>query len=216
MIRYSINRSGIRAVTPDPLLLLTLVVITLASLGVFLIAVYRETHHRRELRLADWASRAGMKPIDPLLFQPESLLLPPASVRVRVEGGFFDVRTTLMAVQTIDQTGTPQRWNLAVRKLAGVTGAIGLRPVHAERALTDLYQLAPAAHQGSGKRFTVVGEDLSATRRLAEGSIAALLPADIGLVRVGPYLVLDFSSRPFDEIEFNRVRSVLDQVASTT
>jgi hypothetical protein len=42
--------------------------------------------------------------------------------------------------------------------------------------------------------------------------VAALLPADIGLLLVEQNLVLDFSSRPFDPLEMQRIDALAEQI----
>ena len=49
--------------------------------------------------------------------------------------------------------------------------------------------------------------------RGGESFARALLPHDVGLLLHGRFLVLDFSDRPFDTIEFNRMLALADQVA---
>jgi hypothetical protein len=46
------------------------------------------------------------------------------------------------------------------------------------------------------------GQDPVAARRLAASSLRTLLPKDVGLLLSGKHLLLDFSTRPFDTIEF--------------
>ena len=42
--------------------------------------------------------------------------------------------------------------------------------------------------------------------------LRSLLPADVGLLLIGRQLLLDFSDRPFDSIEFGRMMSLTDQL----
>ncbi|HEX8911338.1 MAG TPA: hypothetical protein VF796_03185, partial [Humisphaera sp.] len=49
---------------------------------------------------------------------------------------------------------------------------------------------------------------------LATSSVRGLLPPDVGLLLVGRHLVLEFSDRPFDAIEFNRMIAVAGQVVA--
>jgi hypothetical protein len=67
---------------------------------------------------------------------------------------------------------------------------------------------------GAGERYLVVGVDKSAARVLARSSIRGLLPADVGLLLHGRELLLDFSTRRFDEIEFGRMIALADQLVA--
>jgi hypothetical protein len=42
--------------------------------------------------------------------------------------------------------------------------------------------------------------------------VAALLPPDVGLLLAGENLVLDFSTRPFDPLELQRVDALAEQI----
>ena len=45
------------------------------------------------------------------------------------------------------------------------------------------------------------------------GSAPALLPPDVALIVTGNRLILDFSTRHFDEIEFDRLIQLAEQLA---
>jgi hypothetical protein len=62
------------------------------------------------------------------------------------------------------------------------------------------------------ERLVLYGADARAARALGKSSVAALLPADVGLLLVGENLVLDFSTRPFDPLEFQRVDALAEQI----
>jgi hypothetical protein len=91
----------------------------------------------------------------------------------------------------------------------------GLRP--AEHATSMLDLLTPgggATMAGSSVRFTILGHDPAAARLLSASSVRALLPADVGFLLHGNTLLLDFSARPFDPIELDRMLAVATQVAA--
>ena len=54
--------------------------------------------------------------------------------------------------------------------------------------------------------------DSKDARLMAASPARGLLPADIGLIVHGPYITLDFSVRPFDAIEFDRMLAVMEQL----
>jgi hypothetical protein len=199
----------------DPVSFSIITAIAVGSSAVFFALCRRELNRRRDLRLTEWASGAGMKPIDPALFSVPPLFPIADRYVVRTVVGFMDVRTAVLSMRTaLRGESESASWNVAYRTMLSTSNFAGLRPVRVERSIVDLFAETPAAHQTAAQRFVVVGSDLAATRRLAESSIPSLLPADLGLVRVGQHLLIDFSTRPFDEIEMNRIKSVLDQVAS--
>ena len=57
-----------------------------------------------------------------------------------------------------------------------------------------------------------MGTEPTAARDLARSTLMALLPPDLGLLLVGRHLLLDFSARPFDPIEFGRMIALADQL----
>jgi hypothetical protein len=63
-------------------------------------------------------------------------------------------------------------------------------------------------------RFVACGIDARAAQHIARAPARGLLPPDIGLMLHGPYVTLDFSPRPFDAIEFDRMLVVMEQLVS--
>jgi hypothetical protein len=95
--------------------------------------------------------------------------------------------------------------------MAGTPAA--LRPADQELNLIDLLPLSEYASMTLGERFVVYGADSSAARALVDSPAPTLLPKDLGLIFTEHHAVLDFSSRPFDPIEFGRMISVSEQLA---
>jgi hypothetical protein len=106
----------------------------------------------------------------------------------------------------------PGRWNLLVRTTRNLWPPTGLRPVQNPHSALDLFSLTSFPLLGPTDRFIVYGTDGTAARKLSRASARGLLPPDVGLLLAGPHLILDFSARPFDEIEFNRMIVVADQL----
>lgn len=104
-------------------------------------------------------------------------------------------------------------WNLLVRHMPWAWRPTGVRPAGAQRSLLDLVSLSSFPSLGSTERFVVYGTDSAAARELSQSMARSLLPPDIGLLLYGSELVLDFSGRPFDPIEFNRMLALADQLA---
>lgn len=78
--------------------------------------------------------------------------------------------------------------------------------------MIDLFALTGYPRLGSIDRFVVFGTASEQAATLSESFSRALLPPDIGLLLHGPWLILDFSSRHFDVIEFNRMLALAEQI----
>jgi hypothetical protein len=75
----------------------------------------------------------------------------------------------------------------------------------------DLFALSDFPTLSNADRFVVRGLDHASARSLVATSAMSILPADVGLIVSGAYIILDFSHRPFDPIEFERMRDVVTQ-----
>ena len=198
----------------DWTIFLALALICAASLIVFFVNVRRETTHRAQHRLIDWGHRNGFRRTDLDIGAPAPCdrLTPALDLKIS-----FASRTTRLVHLRGSPQGygdAPEHWNLAIRGVGRSSPPVGLRSAEDRRSIVDLFHLAPAPHQPAAARFTIVGEDVVASRALADGSSRSLLPGDLSLLRIDEFLVIDFSDRPFDEIEFGRMLALLDQLAS--
>jgi hypothetical protein len=63
------------------------------------------------------------------------------------------------------------------------------------------------------ERFMIFGTEARAAGLLAQSTAPALLPPDVALIVTGDRLILDFSTRHFDEIEFDRLIQLAQQLA---
>jgi len=77
----------------------------------------------------------------------------------------------------------------------------------------DLFRLTPF-HSLSNDRFAMLACDATTAQRLSNSSARALLPADVGLLLTDQYLLIDFSTRPFDPVELDRMISVSEQICA--
>lgn len=202
-------------IQPDWHLLLLLGVIVVASSIIFALNIYRETRHRARRRLDDWAERHRFHWMN-LEFGVPRPLDRLTHVSMRLVMGFYNRNTNLLHIRTPAPTPDefPGHWNLAIRQVPNLSPPVGLRPRDAKRSFLDFFNLEHAPSVAKNERFILIGDDLLASRRLSDGSGRALLPADLSLLRIDDYLVIDFSSRPFDEIELGRMIALLDQLAS--
>jgi hypothetical protein len=198
-------------VSPDPLILATLVVLFGASLTIWWLHVHRDTKRRSDVVLREYARAHAMSEVEPAIDALPGPLRDVPERKLSVVIGFRDANTQILRLRSDD--AAQQEWNVLVRTVATNSNPVGLRPTDAARSLLDAYQLRPSPWQPAGKRFTIVGDDLYACTKIAEGSGRALLPADLSLLRHGTSLVIDFSARPFDEVSIDRVRAVADQLA---
>jgi hypothetical protein len=116
---------------------------------------------------------------------------------------------TLMQIQT----APAQRWNLLLQKRRRPQPAIaGLRPTIAAASLLDLMELENFPTQMINTRFTVLAATSSAARALSDSPSRTLVPADIGLLLAEDWLLLDFSTRPLDPIEMDRILALGEQL----
>jgi hypothetical protein len=58
----------------------------------------------------------------------------------------------------------------------------------------------------------ICAADSRAAREISKSPARGLLPRDVGLIVHGQYITLDFSNRPFDTIEFERMLAVMQQI----
>jgi hypothetical protein len=196
-----------------------------SSLAVFLQLVRRWTTRRRWVSLAEWASERRMRvarqaitDLPPPLDQLAKLNHHPR-VRLRVDerrrrrnAG----RTTIIQFETSDRDGQAGPiWNILIRRLDDGRPRVpaGLRPARVAASVIDLFALT-TFNSLSNDRFAVLALDGRTAQQLNKSSARALLPPDVGLLLHGEHLVLDFSARPFDPTELDRLLSVADQIVT--
>lgn len=192
-----------------PLLLLAMLV---ASCAIFWALVRQWTLHGQQLALKEWAEANGLALRQPGAL-PEALgfLGEQATALVALVGK----RETLVQVQTPGgqgQAGT--RWNLLVRELETAWPTTGLRPVVHARSVLDHLHLHQMPTMLQSERFVVYAHGQRSARALAQSSAKALLAADVGLLLIGESLILDFSTRPFDPLELQRMVAMGEQVVA--
>ncbi len=117
---------------------------------------------------------------------------------------------------TTPSSGAPSSgtlvWNILIRELDHAWKPAGLRPIDKPHSFLDLFSLTAFPALLPPERFVVCGSDAKAAREMAKSPARGLLPPDIGFMIHGPYVTLDFSARPFDTIEFERMLVVMEQV----
>ncbi|MGD0462271.1 MAG: hypothetical protein ABSB74_07260 [Tepidisphaeraceae bacterium] len=202
------------ATHPSPAILLTLALILGASLWVFATLVRRETRHRRLVALTRWARSHHMR-----LQSAGGQALPVLKqFNPKIRQVLSGRGITLAQIETADTTATAaatskRQWNVMVRELSGAWPATALRPTAHNFSLVDLFSLSSYPSLMPSERFMVFGAEARAAKALAESAAPALLPSDVALIVTGNCLLLDFSSRHFDEIEFDRLIDLAEQLA---
>jgi hypothetical protein len=202
--------------SPSPLMLGTLLLILGASVAVFVALVRRETHRRRAVALARWARSRGLR----VAAGPGDLpaLAPLKQFNAKVHAAIGGQTVTLARLETADAglttaAASPRIWNVLVRKLGAPWPTTALRPAAHTVSLVDLFSLSSYPSLMPTQRFMIFGSEARAARALAESEAPALLPPDVALVLYENHLILDFSGRPFDEIEFDRMIDLSQQLA---
>jgi hypothetical protein len=199
--------------------LLSLLITFLVSSAMFWILVLRDTLWRERLRLSDWADDRGFQ-----LLKAGQMPLP-ESLSVLAEYGplmgmaLAGGESILLRIQ-IDpppmrreqEPAARHTYHILVRQAGGDWRAAALRPAHAMRSLLDYFLLEGFPSVLVPERFLASGSDRRAAATLASSAAVRLLPSDIGLLLIGPIMILDFSARGFDSIEFDRILAICEQL----
>jgi hypothetical protein len=201
-------------------ILLLLLFILAVSIGMFCILALRDTTYRRRLALSEWASARSFQ-----LFKKGQADLPEPlaglqALRPVVCLALAGGESMILHVQT---DPPPQRrvgpiadhWRLLIRHSGGDWRPAGLRPAHHPDSLLDRLGLQSCPAAGTDPdRFMPVAADARAAGVLAHSPARTLLPPDVGLLLRGAYLIVDFSARPFDPIEFDRMLAISAQLVT--
>jgi hypothetical protein len=221
---------------PSLWVIFTLLIMLGGSIAMFALLVRRWTSRRQWLSLAEWARLRGLKLRSHDLTQmPQPLVeLQRVDARMRLLLSDKDDGLAIVQFDTEARDSAPRpsnapgqvsiegatirpRWNVLLRKVRdGQTHPpAALRPANlpANASVIDLFRLTPF-HGLSNDRFALLASDAKTAQRLANSSARALLPADVGLLLTNHYVMLDFSARPFDPVELDRMISVSEQICA--
>jgi hypothetical protein len=192
-------------------LLLMLLVFSTSS-AVFYFLSRRWTTDRRQAALEDWADEHQFRLArHPKTKLPESLQSL-TTLNTQVEVTLIHDQLTLIRIATdLNPPELPKRWNLLIRQSKTARTPAGLRPIGHQSSFLDLFSLTDYPSMSS-ERFIICAADSRAAREMAKSHTRGLIPADIGLILHGQFITLDFSNRPFDTIEFERMLVVMEQV----
>lgn len=190
--------------------LLVLAAVLGMSCATYATLVRRATSHRQWVALSEWGRDAGFRFVkcDPERLPPPLDQLTTRRPVVRISLG--GPRGMLLEVQA---AGADPEGHLLTRQLPNTWRPTGLRPAHVAHSFLDLFSLSSYPLLSDGERFLVFGTDSIEARRLSESMTRSLLPPDVGLLLHGRTMVLDFSGRPFDPLELERMIALADQLA---
>ena len=200
---------------PWPVFVVLCVVLAL-SVFMFVALVRRWTSSRVWVSISDWARARGYRatvkdcpaptPLDAL-----------KNTRLVSQVCVSDGTSSLMRLEVVGEPSTaaqPKRWHVLVRQIESAWQPTALRPAAAASSLLDLFSLTSFPLMGETQRFVVFGTDSAPARKLSKSRARALLPPDVGLLLHGAHMILDFSDRPFDEIEFDRMIALAEQLVA--
>jgi hypothetical protein len=198
---------------PSPTILFTLAIILAASLWVFATLVRRETRHRRAVALALWARSRDLS----LQSRGNEALAVLQQFNPKICKALSGKALTLAQIETADIPATvptsKRQWNVILCNLNGAWPTTALRPTAHHFSLVDLFSLSSYPSLMPSERFMIFGTEARAAGLLAQSTAPALLPPDVALIVTGDRLILDFSTRHFDEIEFDRLIQLAQQLA---
>ncbi len=201
-------------------LLLMLLFVFALSCAMFWVLALRDTTFRRRLAMSDWAKSRSFH-----IFTKGQADLPQplASLRQLNPVAILSLAGGDSLILHLQTDPPPSRmvgpirdhWRLLVRHTGGDWRPAGLRPTRVADSLLDRLQLQdyPGAADDAN-RLMPLAVDARAAKTLAHSPARTLLPPDVGLFLSGGYLVLDFSTRPFDPIEFDRMLAISSQLVA--
>ena len=202
--------------------LIAMCVILAASALMYWLIVRYWTSRRQWVSLAQWARESGfrLRPARRDVLPDPLLVLVRSDAQVRFH--LCDERHTIVQFETEPSAPITSeaagmiprpRWNVMIRHRPGTGPIAGLRPAAQQPRLIDLLPLSKFPALTLGDRFIVYADDARTGRELADSPLPSLLPPDMGLILFENHVVLDFSTRPFDPIEFGRLIALSDQLA---
>ncbi len=184
-----------------------------ASVTMYVVLVRRWTSRRLWVALGDWARENGFRRSTGGKEGLPAALLPLLKFDEQIRFRYFDEQTTfLQFIAAAAPDGASARFNVLIRRRPTAGAVAALRPAAPARHLIDLLPMSEFASMTLGERFVVYANDSHVAQQLAESPLLTLVPKDVGLILLEEHLVLDFSSRPFDPIEFGRMIVLSDQL----
>lgn len=194
-----------------------ILLILAASAVIFALHLRRWTKDRKWLVLSEWAASHGYRIERNEKAEAPDVLseLTKAKPKILISLVEKEKKETILVQAEVlsgDLNRMAERWNLLIRKVQASWPVMILRPTANQTSAFDLLLRDGMNAVAMGNRFFLHGEQKLVMRGIAGSSIAALLPANIGMALVGENLILDFSARPFDTIEIQRLYAVAEQL----
>ena len=194
---------------------LVLVAVLAASAWMVVRLVRRHTHEQASFSLWEWCVEKRYRRLPPAAVTIDALdEIRDYALRASDHFRSRDGLTTIYRLQTVSRGDVVQHWHALVRTVEQYSAPAALRPVGAAASLADLMHLTLFPKMSSQTRFAVYGLRATDARELADSAAKALLPRDIGLIRNADAVILDFSSRPFDPVEFSRMCAIVEQIVA--
>lgn len=218
-MRTAILAEQLTMTQPSAVVLVILFLLLTIAGGTFYALIWRETSARRTVALEEWAQATGFFS-NPLAKLRTPHPLERFGAGVRVKRCFVSPKATVVefSVESPAEAATspnpPPSFHLLIWPVESDWPAVALRPVQANSVISDLLPLPSQAARFGSHRFVIHTDHRTTGSHLAESRVRGLLPADIGLLLMGRHLIVDFSCRPFDGIEFNRMIEVAKQVVA--
>ncbi|HEX8341063.1 MAG TPA: hypothetical protein VF624_09160 [Tepidisphaeraceae bacterium] len=195
------------------LIWLSLLAILVASSLMLMQLLRRHTGGRERFKKWEWSINRGFRRGEPGVVQIEGLddirhhTLRALEHYVRRRDG-----VAIYKIHSVGPNDRVQTWHLLTHVVDGYSAPIALRPTAATVSVIDLMGLTQFPKLSTESRFAVYGLRATDARELVAGPVRALIPPDIGLILSADQLILDFTLRPFDTVEFSRVLAVAEQL----
>jgi hypothetical protein len=194
------------------MVLFMLLLMLCASAATFAMLTRRWTNDRPRAALLDWARDRRFRVVP-----AEQLTVP---IGLDALAGLYPVveemliRGTATVVRaTTSGTGTERhRWHLLLMTTSTARTPAALRPAAAAVSFVDLFMLPAFPAVLTPDRFAVHATDATAARAMTHSPARGLLPPDVGLLVHGPHVTVDFSIRPFDAVEIDRMLVIAGQI----
>jgi hypothetical protein len=178
--------------------------------------IRRHTLDQRSFSLWEWSVEKRFKRIPPAVVTIDALdEIRDYALRANDHFRSRDGLTNIYRLQTVSRGDVVQHWHVLVRTVEQYSTPIALRPAGAPHSIVDLMHLTLFPKLSSQARFAVYGLRATDARDLSNSAARALLPRDIGLIRNADAVILDFTSRPFDPVEFSRMVAIAEQIVSS-
>lgn len=190
--------------------LLLLLLLFFGSLAMFVILERRSTTQRKWVALSEWSRSRGLR-----MGRRGDVPAPLGLIAAAKPGVKLEFQKQGMAIVQL-QTSVPveRGWNvLVIEARRWPYAPAGLRPAHQPLSLLDVMNLPIMPTAAGTERFVALSNESRAAKALVLSKTRALLPPDVGLLRMDQWLILDFSTRPFDPIELDRMLAVAKQIS---